>query len=1115
MTNTEEKGAACPTHLIPDQVATKDAFQHNEVALAIADMVLHEDGGGAIALTGAWGSGKSTVVKFLEAELNQSSPPTGTFIFDAWAHQGDPLRRTFLEKLIRWCNDQENPWTRNPAAWDGVIDELAKRTEWTKTRSYPDLELAGALAGAFLLLVPLAVQMYIKNKYAHHPIWDGIGILFSVLPAMIAFGALIYWYFRKRGNPADMRGPLASLISSGAVTKTTSETSKTPDPTSIEFEKHYRNLLAEALTGNDKRLLIVVDNLDRIVHDDARSIWATLRVFFDPSIDRSAGWHKRVWVLVPFDPEAINDLWDMPPENKELRPAMSRHFLEKTFQASFRVPPIILSNWENFLVTQLRFAFPGANHTEDEFHTIFRLYDRLRPTDNGSPTPRNLKLFVNRVGALHRQWHDKIPLTQQAAFALIADDKPETILEILLGGDAPQFPPTITQKLSGLLDPEWQRNLAALFFNLPPAAATEALLSPPIRKALNDGDAEALAAQETFPGFPAVLEDIIEDTRFGMRVNPEQFAQAAIAFSGIKGTGPEYDRCRAHIYHTAKLVKQWQPFNDTIARGIGQIANIVPDRCDLSPLIQGIRNSLSAQANTKEWCEAIALALPPLILRDRGAVKNNFRVQATAAQFLTIVGHAQATGKFTKIWKYMQPSAARDEITGIIAKQAEEGRWDVDASNIVRTLRQIDDSWNWNPLIAALQARIQNTPQAPPSDVSAALDILFHLSPQLPEAHEALQAAANGDVLFQQFYFLIQAGNQAAAAICTLALLTSDAHLQPIPQPQFLQNTPQWRANQGKQTFWSLLRNPNSNEAMLKALSVKSGSWLALKSWREKAQARPETAPLISQILKLRFQNASIPTVSSEELIANVDYWTGVAGKNAIDTLFSEKSASGELASALLKLPFSLKDQHLHLLALAKKGAGTYPSFLADNLRRLSSNDWLTALKGESEIIDAALSLGEGGLRLGQPLQDALDAHVKIKLHDDSNGRLARRWQEVVRLLESDDYEVFAKRLLSHFTSVTGRIKGLLQYYGPILTRVATEDGPTRSIQRVIQIIEAHEAAEVAWLADVVKLWPEGGSRAIRADWLSRAEKCADEEKLPEGQKDALQNLIGALSQGG
>ena len=89
----------CGTRLLTDLPADKDAFgAHERVARAIADVVRTEDGGRTIGLEGGWGAGKSTVVKLLEQEL-AGDADSAAWIFDAWAHEGDPLRRSFLEGL--------------------------------------------------------------------------------------------------------------------------------------------------------------------------------------------------------------------------------------------------------------------------------------------------------------------------------------------------------------------------------------------------------------------------------------------------------------------------------------------------------------------------------------------------------------------------------------------------------------------------------------------------------------------------------------------------------------------------------------------------------------------------------------------------------------------------------------------------------------------------------------------------------------------------------------------------------------------------------------------------------------------------------------------------------
>jgi hypothetical protein len=126
-----------------------------------------------------------------------------------------------------------------------------------------------------------------------------------------------------------------------------------------------------------------------------------------------------------------------------------------------------------------------------------------------TPTPRNLKIFANSVGALHRQWQDRIPLVQQAAFVLIADRPPEEILNTLRATEVVARN-SVENVLNVLLEIGWQRNLAALYFNVEPEQAYQILLNQPIYKAMQAGDGKALAALENNPGFLEVAEAIIE-----------------------------------------------------------------------------------------------------------------------------------------------------------------------------------------------------------------------------------------------------------------------------------------------------------------------------------------------------------------------------------------------------------------------------------------------------------------------------------------------------------------------------------------------------------------------------------------------------------------------------
>lgn len=601
-TESTLKDQPCPTRLITDSVTTEDAFQHRAIAEAIADTLLHEQGGCAIGLTGSWGSGKSTVIELLKKSLNSSASNVQLFVFDAWAHQGDPLRRSFLETLITWCIERR--WIESEEKWRGVVEELARRKEEVKTENTPHLTSWGIAGALLILLAPVALQCYAKAQFQYHPYLDACAFLLSALPFLFGLAMLLYWQLQRRGEP------LPSLVFTSTGSKVVSKTSRVPDPTSVEFEKYYRELLTEVLDDSKRQLVLVIDNLDRVNHDDARSIWASLRVFFDPALATSGNWYKRVWVLVPFDREGVEGLWDATGQDGTGN-AMSKHFLEKTFQATFRVPPIILSNWEGFLLQQLRFAFP--NHSDDEFHTIFRLYDQVLPQGAEPPTPRNIKIFVNDVGSLHRQWRDTIPLADQAAYALIARSSSGllTLLSAAESNDA--------KHLSAMLAPDWQRRLAAIHFNVPQEAAYQVLLAGPVNTALHGGDGAALLKMENNPGFPEVLEETVE--RYcGVRggVDEPRLPLLARAISYLRNKSTAYFVCWHRLYIAVSSVTQWKPFNHETAQGISKIVEAARPEASIVPLIVSVAGSLSWQASNEahDWARGVATILPAFIKRE-------------------------------------------------------------------------------------------------------------------------------------------------------------------------------------------------------------------------------------------------------------------------------------------------------------------------------------------------------------------------------------------------------------------------------------------------------------------------------------------------------------------
>ena len=187
-----------------------------------------------------------------------------------------------------------------------------------------------------------------------------------------------------------------AFIANHTTTDAKTETFESPTPTSVEFEDTFERVMEEALRKKARRIVIVLDNLDRVEREAALAVWATLQVFFQQR-QLQRGWFDHVWVIVPYDPNGLKRLWPDGSTNGDSQRPES--FIDKTFQIRFRVPPPVLSNWRAYLLHLIEQAFPDC--AEDERNLVYQVFDNyFGTTRRASPSPRQLKLFVNQVAAL-------------------------------------------------------------------------------------------------------------------------------------------------------------------------------------------------------------------------------------------------------------------------------------------------------------------------------------------------------------------------------------------------------------------------------------------------------------------------------------------------------------------------------------------------------------------------------------------------------------------------------------------------------------------------------------------------------------------------------------------
>ncbi|MCD6298068.1 MAG: hypothetical protein J7M30_13035 [Deltaproteobacteria bacterium] len=520
-------------HFLDDSPVTKDEFgSHSRVADSIAQKVESNVQGMTVGLEGTWGSGKSSVIRMLEERWKERDD-IRIFTFDAWAHQGDPLRRSFLEELIHKLQSKsngENQWLperpkdckpeyekcntcnkRQQCRPDEIRDELRLRREHNIIASEPTITGWGIGFAIAALAMPIGVALLsAAPKLIRWYFWLGTVLASSPL-IIIAICILSRWL--KKDHASQLLGEFIGKTKE--ISKHT--THRSVDPTAIEFREYYREIIQSALENCERKLVIVVDNLDRVEPDTALTMWGTMHTFLETNNSQENKIAERIWIIVPYDSSSIGKLWE------DKHKGMSRAFKEKTFQSRYRVALPLASRWENYFKIQLKKAIAGQkDEIQHAIYHIFRI-QALPAYGKRMPTPREVKLFINRMVALAQKNYPDVSL-EEIALYVATELSEEGMLNNLAAYQSER------EKLFvDFVGKDWRYGLAAIYFGVPREDAAEVLYEPLIRESLTKGDSEALKSLFGNSGAVQCCDRYLKDVSQGM--STEELLTASAAFS--------------------------------------------------------------------------------------------------------------------------------------------------------------------------------------------------------------------------------------------------------------------------------------------------------------------------------------------------------------------------------------------------------------------------------------------------------------------------------------------------------------------------------------------------------------------------------------------------------
>lgn len=503
-----------------------------------------------------------------------------------------------------------------------------------------------------------------------------------------------------------------AFLVGNSITETKQDIIETPEPTSIEFEDDFRRLMRTALPNDSKRrTMIVLDNLDRVDHKDALSIWTTLQTFLQDRHTNPEPWCNKIWIIVPYDPSGLRKLWDTRVFNKNsssenvVDKIVSDSFIDKIFQLRFEVPPPVLSNWKAYLFKLIADALP--RHDVDDQHTIYRVFNYEKAKNGETPTPRELKLYVNQIGAIHRQWQHTFPIGHIAYYAILRRANTD-IQKELLKGSIPDA--NVVSMLSANLRP----NLAGLALNVPAAFAQQLLLGDPIYNALVSNNVKEIKNLERHhsDGFWAVLEEVATSQLFDTGATAVANTALCLHQSEIinNQTRNEVQTVKSRLSLAASSIINWSPLDENLANGIVSVCRIISDPAFSKTVIANLRQSLKEQ-NMKDGILVFDI-IPALFniiehidgIGHQEAIAEPFSLPVDASKWGTAC--SQIVEQKQKYWPLFKPLAQFEDISNFLMTSVLNGQFSENDLATIYVTQASPILCDWDYLAAAFEQRL-------------------------------------------------------------------------------------------------------------------------------------------------------------------------------------------------------------------------------------------------------------------------------------------------------------------------------------------------------------------------------------------------------------------------
>ena len=479
-------------HFLDNKPCGQDLFKggsHKSVAQNIANVIKNNEAT-IIGIDGGWGSGKSNMVKLVRDKLD--SEKYHFFIYDAWGHQEDLQRRSILEELIELLTigDKISEPVLDHKKWDKNLKDILSRRRKVETKTIPKLSCGIILTALAIVATPI---LDIVSAKIESLLWKVIIICIPLglllLLMIILLIKNLFKYCKYKGLSWTIKLSMSetfSIYTDKQKEDTTYETISEDEPSSRKF-RNWMHRIDEDL--NDNIIVVVFDNMDRLPAQKVQELWASIHTFF---ADED---YNSIKVIIPFDREHIITAFK---NEDDSIISYGNDFINKTFDAVYRVSPPIMSDWKKFFTDRWKDAF-GRDLNNGK---VTQIYDLLTDVI----TPREIIAFINDFVSIKQISDESIPDEYIALFIKgkdIISTKPE---EMILK------PTSYLGALNFMYenDTDLPKYISALYYQLPVDKALDLVFTRNLKKALDNKDVDQIKTIQASPNvFYSILENAI------------------------------------------------------------------------------------------------------------------------------------------------------------------------------------------------------------------------------------------------------------------------------------------------------------------------------------------------------------------------------------------------------------------------------------------------------------------------------------------------------------------------------------------------------------------------------------------------------------------------------